>query len=579
MKRVPRLQLVVLVTGDLVFVMGAACLGWWRWQLDDLAVATPGPVPVAKVSPPEPVASAPVAYDAAAWTAFEERLRGCETEAPLTTVAFVGDLMLSRSVGADLKASGDYDAPFAAFAPWLRSADLAFGNLETAITPGREIKPQEMMFRADAPVAAAMAWAGFDVVSLANNHTPNFGSTGLMDTFKVLKDAGVRYVGAGRDDFEAYQPAYLQANGLTFAFIAESDSDLAPKSYGATAQHPGTALFDLAKLKAAIAEARGVADVVIFSMHSGREYTPTPSGRQRLFAHAAIDAGADLVIGHHAHVVQEMEVYGGKPIFYGLGNFIFDQTGFKDTQDALAVRAEWRGRTLERLELEPLRLDAKYRPDFANPEVAKRVLARLAYGVTTEQAWRWNDLERRLKPTERAAIVLGSASACVKREGTWPLGAASLQLKDGRLSLTADGASAWTSPQEIWVEALAVASTAGRSAATVAYWQPAADSPQMHFGSLTWHDGRAAWEPDPQPLRAPVCALALADLDGGDEPEIITLLGDYAETPACQGREAVVFRRAQGTYDELASFAHGAFNGLTIGEQQGHKYFQPHLTP
>lgn len=572
-----KLNIGLAVAVGLVITVSAAGAGWRRFEKANLVASATAVAAVPDAR--EAMASAPAGYDAAAWQAFEERLRGCETEAPLTTVAFVGDMMLSRSVGSSLKASGDYDAPFSKLAPWLRSADLAFGNLETAITSGRAVKPMEMAFRADLPVATAIARAGFDLVSLANNHTPNFGTVGLTDTFKALKAAGVRYVGAGRDEFEAYQPAYFQANGLTFAFLAENDTDVVPKSYGASATRAGTALLDVTRLKAAVAEARGVADVVVFSMHSGREYTATASGRQRQFAHAAIDAGADLVIGHHAHVVQEMEVYAGKPIFYGLGNFIFDQTFSQDTQEGLAVRGVWRGRTLERVEVEPLRLDAQYRPDFANSETSHRILARLAYDVTAEQAWRWNDLERRLKPEARAAVVLTGPTACVKRAGTWPLGPATLQLADGRLELVAASTAAWTSPADTWIDSVATATVAGRNEATVTYWQPSADGPRMHWGTLAWRDGRADWSPEARPLRAPVCTLALRDLDGGNEPEAITILGDYAESPLCEGHEATVFRAAPDGHNELMTVAKGAFAGLTIGERGSRAFFQPHLTP
>jgi poly-gamma-glutamate synthesis protein (capsule biosynthesis protein) len=487
--------------------------------------------------------------------------------------------MLSRAVGSAMKASGNYDAPFKAMTSWLRSADLAFGNLETAITPGREVKTMEMAFRADVPVAKAMADAGFDVLSLANNHTPNFGESGLMNTFEALKNAGIRQVGAGLDDFGAYQPAYLKANGLMFAFIAQNDSDVVPKSYGAAAKRAGTALLDEERIKTAVGEARAVADVVIFSMHSGTEYNQKPNGRQVQFAHAAIEAGADLVVGHHAHVVQAMEIYKGKPIFFGLGNFIFDQTFSRDTQEGLALRTQWRGRQLERVEFEPVRLDAKYRPDFANEAISRRILARLNHSLSLEKLWSWNDLERRLKSTDRNALVLESTGENCRHDRQATLGKAQLILKAGGLSVMSGETTLWRSEANVWVDDFSVSEVTGGQSVVVTFWRPGESAPQMSLGTLTLRNGKATWMDSARSLRAPICDMATIDLDGGDRPEVIALLGDYADRKACQSVEAVVYREHDSEYDELTSVAKDAFSGLTISERQGRQYFQRQTAP
>lgn len=257
-------------------------------------------------------------------------------EPPQATMLAVGDIMLSRAVAKRMRQHG-YDYPFASTSEFLRSADITFGNLETSITPGPEVQPFEMSFRADPESAVALRDAGFDVLSLANNHTPNFGENGLQDTMRYLDETGIIHVGAGTD-MEAHQPKSLTANGIRFAFLAYNDSDVVPASYGAGEARLGTAFMDTERMQASVRAAKESADIVIVSMHSGTEYELFPNDSQTAFARAAIDAGAEIVIGHHPHVVQTMEQYRGKYIFYSLGNFVFDQMWSQDTRDGLALR-------------------------------------------------------------------------------------------------------------------------------------------------------------------------------------------------------------------------------------------------
>ena len=294
-----------------------------------------------------------------------------------TTVVAVGDIMLSRNVGAIIRKKKDVNYPYADTRDFTRGADIAFANLETSITPGRPIVTGEMTFRADPETVNGLADAGFDVVSLANNHTPNFGQKGLADTFKYLRDAGIAYAGAGQDYAAAPAPAIVERNGLRFAFLAYNDHDVVPESYAAADGHAGTAIMQAVAVTAGVKAARAVADVVIVSMHSGHEYAYVPNKAQVEFAHAAIDAGADLVIGHHAHVVQTVERYGGKMIFYGLGNFIFDQQWSVPTREGMAVRITFEGSRVTAAEAFPVYVtDAK--PTFSEGLTADETLAHLA---------------------------------------------------------------------------------------------------------------------------------------------------------------------------------------------------------
>ncbi|MEY4722505.1 MAG: hypothetical protein RLZZ324_18 [Candidatus Parcubacteria bacterium] len=297
---------------------------------------------------------------------------------PEALILAVGDIMLSRSVAAAIKENkGDVRWPFAQLRDMLRAPDLTFANLETPVTPGRVIKPGEMTFRTDPAALEGLSDAGVDVVSLANNHTPNFGSKGLIDTLARLDAAGIAHAGAGADIDAALTPAITKAGKLTVAWLAFNDADVVPPSYGAAKDHPGTAIMDVARVTAAVRDARTHANLVFVSMHSGHEYTTEADDHQKEFAHAAIDAGAAAVIGHHPHVVQPVEIYQGKPILYSLGNFIFDQTFSSDTMDGLTALLHVNAKGVTRVEFIPVHDPVHGQPTLANDAEYARVMKRL----------------------------------------------------------------------------------------------------------------------------------------------------------------------------------------------------------
>lgn len=307
----------------------------------------------------------------------EQALFPSLTSSSTVTLMAVGDVMLSRNVGSKMVSKKDYNYPFLKTRDLLKKGDIVFGNLETAITPGRPIKTGEFSFRSDPEVASAMKRGGFSVVSLANNHTPNFGAKGLADTVKYLDQAGIAHAGAGANLAEALKPALVKVKGTTFAFLAFNDSDVVPASYGASAARAGTALMDVGRLNTAVKAAKKKADVVVVSVHSGTEYKATPNARQQKFARAAIDAGAAIVIGHHPHVVQTVEKYKGKYIIYSLGNFIFDQMWSRETRQGMVAKVTFTGPSVRSVSFTPVLIE-----DYAQPRVltgteAKTVMARL----------------------------------------------------------------------------------------------------------------------------------------------------------------------------------------------------------
>jgi poly-gamma-glutamate capsule biosynthesis protein CapA/YwtB (metallophosphatase superfamily) len=228
------------------------------------------------------------------------------------TLVFVGDIMLSRSVGELMAARQDWLWPFRRIASVTAGADLAFANLESVISDQGTQLGCGYCFRADPRAIAGLASAGFDVLSVANNHAWDYGRAAFDDTVRRLRAADIDPVGAGRE------PVIAWAGDTRVAFLAYTD--LLP----ASACSSGVNCYDPARMVEDIAHVRTLADVVVVSFHTGEEYM-SANDHQRTIYRAAVDAGADLVVGHHPHVVQEFEQYGRGWIAYSLGNFVFDQ--------------------------------------------------------------------------------------------------------------------------------------------------------------------------------------------------------------------------------------------------------------
>lgn len=286
--------------------------------------------------------------------------------------------MLSRNVGAAMRSRHDFNYPFLQTRSILQSGDMTFANLETPITPGKPVLTGSMTFRSDPGVEKAMKSAGIDIVSLANNHTMNQGAKGLRDTFSYLDKVGIAHTGAGSTLDAALRPAIATVRSVRFAFLAFNDSDVVPASTGAGPNHAGTALMDTVRMVKSVKAARKKADVVIVSMHSGTEYTPKPNARQQRFARAAIDAGAEMVIGHHPHVVQTVEKYKGKWILYSLGNFIFDQMWSRETRQGVIAKITFSGTSVQTVAFTPILIENYAQPRVLTGKEATQVIRRLA---------------------------------------------------------------------------------------------------------------------------------------------------------------------------------------------------------
>ena len=276
---------------------------------------------------------------------------------------FVGDVMLSRAVGELSRAKGDPNFPFALASSTLRAADLTFGNLEGPISDKGANQGSEYSFRAAPTGAGALRTAGFKVMSVANNHIWDYGAPALTQTLDLLKQGGMRPVGAGRNAEEANQPVRIVVRGNRIVFLAYTN--LYPESLQASTSTPGISKFDLGEIKKTIRRVRRGADVVVVSLHFGEEYRMSATLAQKQIAHELVNAGADLIVGHHPHVVEELEQYGQGWIAYSLGNFVFDQPFSAETLEGGALRVSLAKGRVEQVELIPVKISkATYQPSF-----------------------------------------------------------------------------------------------------------------------------------------------------------------------------------------------------------------------
>ncbi|MDJ0952589.1 MAG: CapA family protein [Acidimicrobiia bacterium] len=243
------------------------------------------------------------------------------TGEPTARVLLVGDVMTGRGL-ADLLASSPDDV-FSGVRHLLTGADLAAANLESPLTVLPHTSSNENQLQADPATAATLAAAGFDVLSLPNNHTMDSGTAGLLDTMKAAGEAGLLTVGAGADETAAYEPLVVTSNGIDIGFLAFDTTGVG----AAAGTEPGLARWDEDRAVAAVADLRELVDVVVVSVHGGTEYLPVTDPGMEAIAATLTAAGTDIVWGHGAHVVQPVAESGDAIVSASLGNFLFDQAG------------------------------------------------------------------------------------------------------------------------------------------------------------------------------------------------------------------------------------------------------------
>lgn len=278
------------------------------------------------------------------------------------TILFVGDIMLSRSIGDLMERKGDYNLPFINLAEFLRSADLTFGNLEGPISSRGVNIGSTYSFRADPRVVEGLRFSGFDVLSIANNHVWDYGRDAFTDTLMHLKDSAISYVGGGANSDETHAGIIKEINGTKIGFLAYTD--LLPRNISATLTKPGVSFLELEQVKKDIVALKPRADILVVSFHWGEEYKINHNQKQEHIAKSAIDAGADLIIGHHPHVIQEVEQYKDGWIAYSLGNFIFDQNFSVDTRKGLILVANIGNGQITSVERREISFSSLFQPFF-----------------------------------------------------------------------------------------------------------------------------------------------------------------------------------------------------------------------
>ena len=251
------------------------------------------------------------------------------------TVNAVGDLLFDLSPRRLIASKGG-KAPLAHVASQLRKADLTIGNLENPLSNrGASVqgKPSNLIFEGDPRGVQSLTASGIDIVALANNHMMDHGKTALADTLKTLGKADIAHAGAGMNTKAAWQAATVVRNGARISYL--SFTDIIPSGFTPSKSRPGVAVgTNMKKVTSAIRSAKKHADYVIVSFHQGIEQSYTANSQQIKDAHAAVNAGADLVLSHHPHVVQAFEFYHHRLIAYSLGNFIFP---YKTTEGRKSV--------------------------------------------------------------------------------------------------------------------------------------------------------------------------------------------------------------------------------------------------
>ena len=239
---------------------------------------------------------------------------------PTVEIAAVGDMMFARGVASHMDSAG-FAAPLANVAEYLSEFDITTGNLECPVSKFGSPMAKKYVFRADPRIISELANAGFDLVNVANNHAFDYGLKCFCDGLDRLENGGIQTVGGGRNLRDALEPRYIDAKGITFGFLGFNDTktNYIGKNRPACAPAYEPWLFE------DIRKARENCDVLIVQIHWGEEYRLFPTNRQTELAHAMVDSGVDVVLGHHPHCWEGVEFYREGIIAYSLGNFIFDQ--------------------------------------------------------------------------------------------------------------------------------------------------------------------------------------------------------------------------------------------------------------
>ena len=269
-------------------------------------------------------------------------------------ISIVGDILLDRGVKAQIESKGR-GYPYLEVKDVFKKSDAVIGNLECPITENSNpiLKDKKLIFKADVENAAELKSAGFSILNLANNHSMDQGSEGLKSTISNLNKAGIMTVGAGMNREDASKPGFVKISGTTAGVLGFSH--FPAEGYFFSEDKPDVAQVN-ENIKKHVIEAKSKCDFLVVTLHWGREFNNYPSDYQIDLAHSLIENGADVVIGHHPHVLQGVEKFKGKLIFYSVGNFVFDKQIPKGADETVILNVTLNKSSLRQVEIIPIKI-------------------------------------------------------------------------------------------------------------------------------------------------------------------------------------------------------------------------------
>lgn len=299
------------------------------------------------------------------------------TKIPLSepiTLTFTGDVLLDRSVGEHIQTKG-VDYPFKRVSALLKKSDLTFVNLETAVSNRGKQQNKQFTFRSRPETLRGLVNAGIDGVSLANNHTMDYGTTGLLDTINYLQKEKLGITGAGKNKEKAFSAYYKKINGKTVAILGLSRV-LPDGSWFANGSKPGIAYaYSKEPMMAYVKKAVKNSDYTVVMIHWNRERQNYPESYAKGMAKDFINAGVDAVIGSHSHSLMGIEYYKGKPIYYSLGNFIFTNSNDPRGSESMIVNIKFNNNTVSSSVTPAKIIDGQ--PRLMNTSYNKTIISKL----------------------------------------------------------------------------------------------------------------------------------------------------------------------------------------------------------
>jgi poly-gamma-glutamate synthesis protein (capsule biosynthesis protein) len=304
----------------------------------------------------------------------------------------VGDIMMGNGVETMIKRYG-VKFPFQHISSILKNSDITFGNLEAPLTNETNKAVSDYTKIIDTPLVIdgkvfrnvycralpssveGLVYAGFDIVSLANNHILDYGTTGLFDTINILSERNIKYVGAGKNINDARKPVIIQVKNMKVGFLAYSDVYLASK------QKPGVASTKY--IKKDIRELKDKVDIIVVSIHGGMSIADHPLPDEIRMLHSIIDSGASLILRHHPHVIQGIERYNKGVIVYSLGNFVFDYNidplwkDLAEARESMIFQCELSKNGIEETNIIPAYINDHYQPEFISGDAEDEIISKI----------------------------------------------------------------------------------------------------------------------------------------------------------------------------------------------------------